>query len=205
MKYRLTCLICGERGTDLIAMQEHAFEHGYTSEDHQQVTRRNSLIRRIYFCVRLRWCRLAACGSGGFMTRCRNQPCATCPYRRDVPSGLWAATEYAKLPEYDQLTANQPIVAFFCHTSPEFLCTGWAVCHENRERGRELLALRLIEGSYGQCIEIPETTVPLFTSGRAAARHGMRDIDKPSRRAILAIRKLAVARTRAAKLKKAAR
>lgn len=25
-------------------------------------------------------------------------PCGTCPYRRDVPAGIWHGEEYAKLP-----------------------------------------------------------------------------------------------------------
>lgn len=31
--------------------------------------------------------------------KCRSQPCDTCPYRQDAPSGLWSASEYAKLPD----------------------------------------------------------------------------------------------------------
>lgn len=38
---RLTCLICGTRGNDLVRMQEHVMhEHGYKHDDHQKVTRR---------------------------------------------------------------------------------------------------------------------------------------------------------------------
>lgn len=31
--------------------------------------------------------------------KCRTEPCETCPYRRDVPSGVWSADEYRKLIE----------------------------------------------------------------------------------------------------------
>ena len=27
----------------------------------------------------------------------RSQPCSSCPYRKDVPSGVWAHHEYEKL------------------------------------------------------------------------------------------------------------
>lgn len=27
----------------------------------------------------------------------RKTPCASCPYRKDVPSGVWEASEYEKL------------------------------------------------------------------------------------------------------------
>lgn len=38
----LTCLICGCKGQSLVAIQEHAMEeHGYTQEDHRNVTRRS--------------------------------------------------------------------------------------------------------------------------------------------------------------------
>lgn len=39
---RLACLICGRRGDNLVAMQEHACEHGYELEDHRRVTRRKT-------------------------------------------------------------------------------------------------------------------------------------------------------------------
>lgn len=131
--------------------------------------------------------------------RCRTQPCETCPYRRDVPSGVWAAEEYAKLPEYDKPTGDQPPFAFFCHTSPNFLCTGWAVVHgKNPKRGYELLSLRLA-ASLGHPLEkILATTVPLFKSGAAAAKHGLKDIDHPSLRARRAVRKVETARKRKA-------
>lgn len=38
----------------------------------------------------------------------RDNPCHSCPYRRDVPSGVWATEEYDKLLPYDADTASQP-------------------------------------------------------------------------------------------------
>ncbi|MGS2619304.1 DUF6283 family protein [Micromonospora sp. LZ34] len=66
-------------------------------------------------------------------------PCGTCPYRRDVPSGVWDAAEYAKLPAYDQPTARQPGGLFLCHQADGRVCAGWAGCHDTDN----LLALRL--------------------------------------------------------------
>ena len=34
--------------------------------------------------------------------RVRPKPCASCPYRCDVPSGVWHPDEYAKLEVYDR-------------------------------------------------------------------------------------------------------
>lgn len=71
------------------------------------------------------------------------QPCASCPYRRDVASGIWAAEEYAKLPAYDTDTPFQPANLFLCHQTSAGdprarVCAGWVGCH-----GSDLLALRL--------------------------------------------------------------
>jgi hypothetical protein len=127
---------------------------------------------------------------------CRVNPCESCPYRRDVPSGIWAPEEYAKLQAYDLGTAWQPPQMFYCHTSPDFVCTGWAVCHSKAKRGHELLAVRIAESMHDAELMIPETAVPLFASGAEAAVHGMRDIKRPGWRAIRMTRKIAAARAR---------
>lgn len=115
-------------------------------------------------------------------------PCGTCPYRRDVPSGVWDASEYEKLPLYDGDTTQQimggSIALFFCHQNDGHLCAGWAGCHDTNH----LAALRF------NAVH-PETfgyvsPAPLFSSGAEAAEHGMRDIDNPSPEARLAVAKL---------------
>jgi hypothetical protein len=108
------------------------------------------------------------------MSRVRPQPCPQCPYRCDVPSGVWAHHEYEKLRAYDAETFDQPAAAFSCHAKPELLCHGWAVVHTRRGHAHDLLALRL------QAADIPEPAVPLFASGNEAADHGQRDIEAPS-------------------------
>ena len=109
------------------------------------------------------------------MTDIRSQPCSACPYRCDVPSGVWSHDEYEKLRPYDEPTADQPFEAFGCHATPDKICHGWAVVHTNRGRPYDLLALRIIGSP-----EIPSITVPLFASGNEAADHGQRDIEEPS-------------------------
>lgn len=115
-------------------------------------------------------------------------PCRTCPYRRDVPSGIWSANEYAKLPAYDGDTGDQimkgGIGLFFCHQRNERLCAGWVGCHDTRH----LAALRFAPVA-------PETydyvsPVPLFGSGREAAAHGLRDLANPSPQARRQIERL---------------
>lgn len=112
------------------------------------------------------------------MTEIRRESCQACPYRRDCPSGIWSPTDYAKLPPYDALTADQPFEAFLCHATTEFLCHGWAIVgivkvpHE-----RQLLVARMpgiIDG------DLPEERAPLFDSHTEAAAHGLRDINRPS-------------------------
>lgn len=129
------------------------------------------------------------------------RPCASCPYRTDVPSGIWAATEYAKLPAYDRDTALQPVAVFLCHQndpeSPQSrMCAGWTACH-----GENLLSLRLAasrghidQATYDAAIN-SRADVELFESGQAAARHGLDDIDSPRPAAVRAIDKLNRRRT----------
>jgi hypothetical protein len=114
-------------------------------------------------------------GVAGVIEEIRSMPCSSCPYRRDVPSGVWAHSEYQKLRDYDAPTGDQPFAAFACHASPEVLCHGWAVVHSNRGHQYDLLALRLMLPHP----KIPPAGVPLFGSGNEAADHGQRDIEAP--------------------------
>ena len=105
-------------------------------------------------------------------------PCSACPYRKDAPSGLWAPTEYAKLPEYDNPTHAQPLGVFMCHDGDRStdLCRGWldAIDKENN------LALRFACGMGSlspEIIDLPKSSTPCFNSGQEACDHGMRDID----------------------------
>ncbi len=113
----------------------------------------------------------------------RVKPCSSCPYRRDAPSGLWDAREYAKLPAYDLDTAYQPLGLFMCHSSPDWICSGWAACHDLTVT----LAIRLSLacGEVDRAITEYSTTVPLFSSGAEAAAHGLRDLESPSSVAIV--------------------
>lgn len=132
------------------------------------------------------------------------RPCSSCPYRKDVPSGIWAASEYAKLPEYDRQTGEQPTSPFMCHqhdrdSDRAQVCSGWAGCH-GKTHETELLALRLAEALGTLPPEAVEATinyespVPLFDSGQAAADHGVRDIENPGPDAIELLRKVAARR-----------
>lgn len=117
------------------------------------------------------------------MSGVRGEPCRSCPYRRDVPSGLWAFEEYEKLRGYDLPTPDQPMAVFCCHVSPDHLCHGWVAVHQNRTVGEahpfDLLALRLYESMHGP-VELPESSVELFASGNEAADYGQCDIEDPS-------------------------
>lgn len=116
-------------------------------------------------------------------------PCKTCPYRKDVPSGVWAANEYAKLPEYDAPTWAQPPGIFLCHQRDGCLCAGWLGCHLKNPRGHELLSMRF-DNNVDPAAFNYVSPVPLFKSGAAAAKHGMRAINRPSARAKRAVARL---------------
>lgn len=120
------------------------------------------------------------------------RPCGTCPYRRDVPAGIWHAQEYDKLPAYDQDTPYQPTGMFQCHQhgrgdEQARLCAGWVGCH-----GDQLLALRLgvAMGRIPAEVFAYTTLVPLFASGAEAAAHGKAGIARPTRKAVRASAKI---------------
>lgn len=118
----------------------------------------------------------------------RPAPCVSCPYRVDVPSGVWDRTEYEKLPEYDGETFEQSVAVFSCHQRDETVCAGWL----GHRDPMDLLAVRIAVASG----HLPEaaldytTRVPLWPTGEAAAEHGMRDIEDPGPEAQRLIRKL---------------
>ena len=115
----------------------------------------------------------------------RAKPCLACPYRLDVPSGVWSWSEYEKLRAYDNITPEQPFEAFSCHATPDQICNGWAVCHTSRGNEHDLLSMRII--GYPA---IPPAKVPLHPSGNAAADFGQRDIEDPSDEAMEVVDKL---------------
>jgi hypothetical protein len=108
-----------------------------------------------------------------------SRPCGTCPYRRDVPSGIWAAEEYAKLPAYDGDVPEQAAAGafglFMCHQRDGNLCAGWVGCHDMENN----LAVRMHTGEVDPAVYDYVSPVPLFASGAEAAEHGQRDILHP--------------------------
>jgi Family of unknown function (DUF6283) len=131
------------------------------------------------------------------MLRPAPNPCGTCPYRRDVPSGVWDESEYAKLARYDGETWEQPHGLFQCHQQSAHdtqsrVCAGWVACHDVDE----LMALRLaqafgsMDASELEATMNYSTSVPVFGSGADAAAHGMRDSLNPSAKAARAMDKI---------------
>lgn len=121
------------------------------------------------------------------------RPCGSCPYRRDVPSGVWSREEYEKLPQFDGPTWQQDPGIFMCHQQDGRLCAGWVAVHDMAES----LGLRLVAANGNVSADDLDaiigytTDVPLFASGAEAAEHGLRDIDGPDDGAGRMIAKLA--------------
>jgi hypothetical protein len=109
------------------------------------------------------------------VTAAARVPCGSCPYRRDVPSGIWSQHEYDKLPSYDGPTWGQSPKLFMCHQRDGNLCAGWLACHGPQE----LLALRFHNPDIDPAIYAYKTDVPVFRSGAAARAHGLREIKEP--------------------------
>lgn len=119
-------------------------------------------------------------------------PCVSCPYRRDVPSGVWSEDEYAKLPPYDGETGEQPASAFMCHQQDDRLCAGWVGCHDMEES----LGIRFAVLTGGlaaddlDAVFDYECSVPLWASGQEAHDHGMREVLAPGPDAAKTIKRL---------------
>lgn len=130
------------------------------------------------------------------------RPCQSCPYRRDVASGIWDRQEYDKIERYDNEPSHQPQQVFACHQtdrdSPQIrLCAGWVGCHG----GDNLLALRLaaLNGTMSahdvRVSRAYVSPVPLFSTAKQAAEHGCAEIDEPSQRARRTVEKIKQTRT----------
>lgn len=121
---------------------------------------------------------------------CAKAPCKSCPYRQDVPSGVWHESEYEKLPKYDgdiidQLT-NGGAGVFMCHQGTGEMCAGWVATHG----AENLLALRLASEEIAAEVWTYRSPVPVFESGQEAADHGKKEIKKPSDKAERVIERL---------------
>lgn len=119
-------------------------------------------------------------------------PCGSCPYRRDVPSGVWDPSEYEKLPRYDGDLIEQPPSVFMCHQQDGRLCGGWVGCHDMYDNLglRFAAADRRISPDDLTAVLDYTTTVPLFGSGAEAAAHGLADVEQPTPQATRVIDKL---------------
>jgi hypothetical protein len=119
-------------------------------------------------------------------------PCGSCPYRRNVPSGVWDPSEYEKLPPYDNETPFQPGEVFMCHQQDGCLCAGWVAVHDMRNS----LGLRMavvfgqIDPTHAYQAMSYTTETPLFSSGQEARDHGMAEVQTPGPRARAVVAKL---------------
>lgn len=119
-------------------------------------------------------------------------PCGSCPYRLDVPSGVWDTEEYEKLPSYDKETGDQHPSVFMCHQQNGAMCAGWCGTHDMQESLGLRLAVGLgliAEEDYDAILDYT-TSTPLFASGAEAAEHGLAELEKPSEKAVETIGKL---------------
>lgn len=117
------------------------------------------------------------------MLKAPKVPCGSCPYRRDVPSGIWAAHEYDKLPEYDGPTPRQSPNLFMCHQQDGHLCGGWLACHDPNELLAIRFQTRLPGGEVDPSVLDYKTDVPVFASGAEARAHGLKDLECPQAKA----------------------
>lgn len=105
------------------------------------------------------------------------RPCGSCPYRKDVPSGVWHESEYEKLAQYDKETPFQPLGVFMCHQRDGCLCGGWLQTHD----ADHLLALRI--NRVDPAAFNYQSDIETFASGTEAMEHGLAEIYAPSKAA----------------------
>jgi hypothetical protein len=123
----------------------------------------------------------------------RKSPCASCPYRRSVPSGVWAEEEYDRLPKFDGEIIDQVMAGavnvFMCHQGEGDVCSGWLA---HRGDPLDLLAVRvaLVDDRLDPTVLDYTTEVPLFASGAEAAAHGKAEIQAPGPKATATIDKI---------------
>lgn len=133
------------------------------------------------------------------ITEMPTAPCRFCPYRKDVPAGIWHPGDYKRLPAYDRRTAEQPEAAFACHKRPEQMCGGWAH-HANYDTlALTILVIvrRRFTAEQGHQISAYSSPVPVFDSHTAAAEHGLAGCeDDPSAETLNARRKLLLSNPR---------
>jgi hypothetical protein len=107
-----------------------------------------------------------------------------------VPSGVWAASEYDKLPIYDceiiDQLAKGATGLFMCHQQDGRLCAGWVGAHGPNN----LLAMRLHGRTVDPSVWAYKSPVPLFASGAEACAHGKRAITRPGHDAQRVIERL---------------
>lgn len=123
---------------------------------------------------------------------CAARPCASCPYRKDVPSGIWTQEEYDKLPKYDgdivDQVMNDAMGVFMCHQKDGHLCAGWVVAHGPEN----LISMRMADLAKQVDPKVfdYQTDIPVFSSGAAAQAHGMKEIAEPGLKAQRLVNKL---------------
>lgn len=113
---------------------------------------------------------------------CAKEPCSSCPYRKDVLSGLWHPSEYAKLPAYDD-GVSWSLGTFLCHqtnaTGRKTVCRGWLTV------AADSIAVRIaiLKGEVAVEQRDAPVATPLHKSGAAACAAGMRGVRRPGRKA----------------------
>lgn len=137
--------------------------------------------------------------------RVANVACTSCPYRRDTPSGLWSPEEYVKLKLYDtgylvplkfpgvgECMTEMPVLAVFkCHqsgtTGVPTACRGWLSVHRDHPSVR--LAER-VGAIKPEDVPTEDESDVYYASGTEACEAGMRDVAKPSPKALRMVARL---------------
>ncbi|HUV10817.1 MAG TPA: DUF6283 family protein [Acidimicrobiia bacterium] len=121
---------------------------------------------------------------------CAPRPCATCPYAKATPPGIWHPDEYEKLAAYDDDGDEIAIATFHCHqenaTGNRTVCKGWVAVHPDSIAVR----IALIDGRLTWEQVDADTPVEVYASGAEARDAGLAGVDELSPEAAEAMMKL---------------
>lgn len=141
----------------------------------------------------------------GVPLKVTGRACASCPYLRSHPSGVWSAAEYEKLRSYDtghpvnlpmpdgstREVAMPEIATFWCHqtnaSGKPTACRGWLSTH--RDHAAVNLAMHL-GAIRPEDVPTEDESATYFASGTEACENGLRDVEAPSREACEMARRL---------------
>lgn len=112
---------------------------------------------------------------------CSSTPCGSCPYRTDVPVGVWHTSNFRSLLLSDRDPDNGNV--FGCHLADGTICRGWLL--DQKRRNLPSVRLRVVLATNPDAMDlldrVQEGDHPCFDTIEAMCRANGLDPDKVGR------------------------